>query len=468
MADNFSEKLSVIVVGAGIAGLATAWKISRTAETAGQSVEIKILEAKSRHGGATRTDIIDGYVCEWGPNGFLDNEPATLELVKSLGLEHDLVKADKAASRRYIYHTGRMREAPMSPPAFLKSDILSFPAKIRMGLEYFIRAKKDDSDETIESFGRRRLGRGFTKYLLDPMISGIFAGNISEMSLKAVFPKMVEMEREYGGLFKAMIAKGREAREKRTKTGGPAGPNAVLHTFRKGMGQLTDELSVRMESSLVLDTDVRSISRQGSRFTVHLDGKTLTADVVVLAIPSYRAAEAIAELSPETAKALLGIRYAPVVVICHGYSDAQISDPLNGFGVLIPRCEGIRSLGTLWSDRIFPGQAPNGRRLMRTIIGGAHDYGLVNESLGEVERIAGIDTRKVMGISGEPLFRQVYRHPQGIAQYNKGHLERLEKIERLERELPGLFFTGASYRGVSVNGTAKDACRVAELVFKVR
>ena len=466
MSNGKENLLSVVVVGAGVAGLSTAWLISESARKMGRQIHLRVLEAGTRHGGATRTDLIEGYLCEWGPNGFLDNEPATLDLIKSLGLESELVRASDASSRRYIYHTGKMHEMPMTPPTFLKSDIVPLSAKLRMVLEILIPSRKDDVDETVRSFGERRLGKSFTNYLLDPMISGIFAGNIGELSLKAVFPKMVEMESEYGGLFRALIAKQRAARKKGVKAGGPAGPGATLHTFRHGMGQLTDELARRVGASIRLEFEVKSVERFEGKFIVRTDGETFTADVVVLAIPSYAAAEVVQSISPLVAEALRDIPYAPVDVICNWYAEGQLSDPLNGFGVLIPRSEGVRSLGALWSDRIFPGQAPAGKRLLRSIIGGAHDYKIAGLSEDKLNGISRSDNAKVMGVNGAPEFSKTFRHARGIAQYNVGHLDRVAKLDKLEQELPGLFFTGAAYRGVSVNGIAKDAYRVASLALK--
>ncbi len=466
MPDRADESLSIVVVGAGVAGLSTAWLISEAARFQNRRINLKVLEAEGRHGGATRTDIVDGYICEWGPNGFLDNEPATLDLVKSLGLEGELVRASEASSRRFIYHTGKMRLVPMTPPAFLVSDIVSLAAKVRMAMEIIIPARMDGVDETVGSFARRRLGKSFAKYLLDPMVSGIFAGDIDKLSLRAVFPKMVEMEREYGGLFRALIAMSKEAKKTGVKAGGPAGPSAILHTFRLGMGQLTDELASRLKPAIRVDAAALSVEQTDRRFKVRCQGEVHSADIVVLAVPSYAASEIIAGLSGDASRAAGEISYAPVDVMCCGYADEQLSDPLDGFGVLIPRSEGIRSLGTLWSDRIFPGQAPAGKRLLRTLLGGAHDYGIIKSGESELRQITQRDHLQVMGVRGEPLFARIYRHPRGIAQFNVGHIERVARLERLEQELPGLFFTGAAYRGVSVNGTAKDAYRVAELAFR--
>ncbi len=456
------QRPRIVVIGGGIAGLASAYLTRELARERVVEIELTVLEANERHGGSTRTDHVDGYTCEWGPNGFLDNEPATLDLVKRVGLNGELVKADENSANRYIYHSGKMHLVPTKPPKFLVSDILPFTAKLRMAREFFIPAKSDDSDETVDGFGRRRLGNAFAELMLDPMVSGIFAGNTKELSLAAVFPKMVEMERDYGGLFRAMIAKQKEAKRSGKTAGGPGGPNAVLHTFKQGMGQLPDALAELLGDALVTNAPVQTVTRrEDGRFRVVSDDRTLDADAVIVAAPSYAAAAMIGEIDENVSNALAAIQYAPVDVVCHGHPVDHLSDPLRGFGVLIPRREGIRSLGTLWSDAIFPGQAPDQHRLLRTIMGGAHDPQITELEADKLHATAAADHAKVQGVIGEPSMKREFRFERGIAQYTVGHLNRVRTSETLENDLPGLYFTGASYRGVSINGCAKDAFRVA-------
>lgn len=451
----------VIVVGGGVAGLATAWLLIELGREAGRAVDVTVLEALPVAGGSTRTDHADGYTCEWGPNGFLDNEPCTLDLVDRLGLRERLVRADDRSGRRFIYWGGKMREVPIKPPAFLMSDVLPLHAKLRIALELIVPAKRNGLEETVYSFGVRRLGRTFADYLLDPMVSGIFAGNAKELSLQAVFPKMVEMERDYGGLFKAMIKKGREARRSGKKIGGPSGAAAALHTFRDGMGELTAELQARLEGRVRLSAPVTAVGKQNGLWKIAGKDFSLDAEHVVLACPSYRAAAMLEAFAPDTAAAIAEIPFAPVDVICHGHRFDDLNHPLQGFGVLIPRREGVRSLGSLWCDSIFPGQAPAGRHLLRTIVGGAHDPGVLDLSEQDLERIAAQDHDRLYGLKGAPVFRRIIRHEKGIAQYTLGHLRRVAAADALEQQASGLYFTGASYRGVSVNGCAKDAFRVA-------
>jgi oxygen-dependent protoporphyrinogen oxidase len=460
-------KRKVVVVGAGVAGLTSAYLIRKKARERNENLEIAILESKPYPGGSTKTDIIDGYTCEWGPNGFLDNEPLTLELVEMLGIEDRLVRANEASSKRFIYHNGKMREVALNPLKFLKSDIVSFPTKLRMAWEFFVPSRKNGEDETVYSFGRRRLGAGFAKYLLDPMVSGIFAGNTRELSLKAVFPKMVEMEAEYGGLFKAMFAKQKEAGKKGKKSGGPAGPGATLHTFKYGMGELTETLAEKLKTELKLSSPVISIDKADGKFKVIAGDNKYEADDVVLACPSYEAAKMIADIDSEVAEKLNEIRFAPVDVVCHGYSSGNTGRSVDGFGVLVPRSEGIRSLGTLWSDSIFPGQAPDGYHLFRTIMGGACDPDIVNLDDDSLDKAAQADLSSLIDVKNDPDFTKVFRHPRGIAQYTVGHLDRVAAAERMENDLQGLYFTGVSYRGVSVNGCVKDAFRVADRFWQM-
>jgi oxygen-dependent protoporphyrinogen oxidase len=461
MADNVARR-KVIIVGAGVAGLSTAFLIREKTRKIGSNVDIVILEAKSYAGGSTRTDLVDGYTCEWGPNGFLDNEPLTLKLVKMLGMEDRLIHANEASSRRFIYHSGRMREIALNPAKFLKSDIVSLPVKLRMALEYFIPARRNGDDETVYEFGRRRLGAGFAKYLLDPMVSGIFAGNTKELSLKAVFPKMVEMEKEYGGLFKAMFARQKEARKKGKNQAGPAGPGGTLHTFKYGMGELTGTLADNLKTDLRLSTPVKSIVKGNGKFKVITETDEIEADNLVLACPSYEASRIIKDVDKKVARYLDEIEFAPVDVVCHGFNSENVGRSVDGFGVLVPRSEGIRSLGTLWSDSIFPGQAPDGYRLFRTILGGACDPEIVNLGDDTLSDTAKNDLSRLIDVTNEPHFTKVFRHPRGIAQYTIGHLNRVAATEQMERDLTGLYFTGVSYRGVSVNGCIKDAFRVAD------
>lgn len=466
---NAAETLrpSVIVIGGGVAGLASAYLIRSLANERGYDPALTVLESKPEVGGSTRTEKVDGFTCEWGPNGFLDNEPATLDIVSRLGLTSRLVKASKHAEKRYIYHHGSMREVPLSPRAFLTSDILPASAKLRMACEPVIPAKRNGADETVYDFAKRRLGESFAQYMIDPMVSGIFAGNARELSLRAVFPKMVEMEVEYGGLVRAMIAKKRAARRNGAVTGGPAGTAATLTTFVNGMGELTATLASELRNNIITNAPACEIRVRGEMYEVVSRERTFQADAVVVACPSYAAAKLVSGVSYNAAECLREIPFAPVDVVAHGHKLEDVGHPLDGFGVLIPRGEDFRALGSLWCDAIFPNQTPPGTHLLRTMVGGAHDPMISKLTDVELESIVSNEHKRLFDTKSEPVFRKLIRHEKGIAQYTRGHLERVREIDLLEKQLPGLLFTGASYRGVSVNACMKDAFRIADRLLDV-
>ena len=464
-----SARPRVVVVGGGIAGLATAWLVRMRAAQASLPIELEVLEAEPGAGGYTRSERIDGFLCEIGPNGFLDNEPRTLELVSLLGLEPRLARARPESAHRFIYRGGKLREVPAKPLAFALSDVLPLSVKLRVLLEPFVPARRDGADESVFDFGKRRLGERFAEYLLQPMVSGIFAGDARSLSLASAFPKMAELEATYGGLFRALAAKSVAAlRQGGSKNrGGPAGPAGALHTFVDGMGELTGKLAADLAAELRTGTRVLGLRRDGRLFQVELEGSVREADAVVLACPAPAAAGIVASLDERTAAALAAIPYAAVAVACRGYRLEDLGRPLDGFGVLVTRGEAVKSLGALCSDRIFEGQAPEGSRLLRVLVGGAHDPSIADAGPEELDGIVRHDLDALFGASGTPACRRDWIHREAIAQYTLGHGERVAESVRLEGAVPGVYFTGASYRGVSVNGCVKDAFGVSERLVRM-
>jgi len=250
----------VIVVGAGISGLATAFEIREKAKAAGEKAAVTVLEKGSRPGGKMHTELIGGYVCEWGPNGYLDSKVHATEFCERAGLRKELVPASNVVNRRFLFAKGKMRELPDSPPKFFLSGLLSLPGRIRVAFEPLIRPARRGVDESVTEFATRRMGREALEMLLDPFVAGVFAGNPDTLSLKSCFPRIHEMEQTYGSLVKALFAlrKKRKAEKKKAKTegksvAGATAPRGHLTSLRRGMGQLTDWLAKGLGSSLVLD-----------------------------------------------------------------------------------------------------------------------------------------------------------------------------------------------------------------------
>lgn len=445
----------VVVVGGGVAGLTAAFALREDARRRGIPIALTVFEASDRIGGHVKTDRVEGFVFEQGPNGFLDDAPETLALVDQLGLT--TLTADAASARRYVYLDGRAQAIPTRPGAFLRSPILPVSAKLRMAAEIFVPPKRGDDDESVAAFARRRLGDAFARRLIDPMVSGIYAGDPEALSLPAAFPKMAALERTYGGLFRALA---RRRRERRTSGGGPAGPAGTLRSFPHGMGELTDALAAALEGQIVTGAPVRRLERTGAACRVVLDGRAVDCDHLILALPAHGAAPLIAPLDASAAEALAAIPFASVAVACEGYGPRALRRPIDGFGVLAPRGEGLRALGVLCGHRIFPAHAPAGRALIRTLVGGARDPEAATLDDDALAEVVHRDLDALVGLAGEADPARCYRHAAAIPQYTLGHRDRVATIDRFAAEA-GIHFTGASYRGVAVNACIADAYRTA-------
>ena len=452
--------MKIAVVGAGIAGLATAFEVIRRG---GASIDVAIFEAADRAGGNLRTERLDGYTCEWGPNGFLDSAPETLALVDALGLRDRVLVSTDAARRRFLYRRGRLVALPESPPAFLASPLLSPAGRLRVLAEPFARARPDE-DETIHAFASRRIGSEAADVLIDAMVSGVFGGNARELSLRACFPKMWEMETAHGGLVRAMIAK---RRSRKASSGGVGAPAGRLTSFHGGVEDLVDGLVRALPGRVRLRQPVTGLSRRhdgGWRLEVPEAGE-LDADAVVLAIGARQAAPLVRALDSGLSSTLLEIPSAPMVVVALGYELSGLGHPLDGFGFLVPRGEGLRILGALWDSSVYAGRAPEGHGLIRVMLGGAHDAAAIALNDADVLEIARRELRTAMHVDAVPAFTRVFRHPVGIPQYTVGHLARLARIDAALATLPGLFVAGNSYRGVAINSCVTEAGPLADRVL---
>ena len=466
------------VIAGGIAGLATALGLRDRARAAGRDLRVTVFEKGLTPGGNLQTIRQDGWQLEWGPNGFLDNEPATLRLVDRLGLRGKLQRSSDATAHRFLLVDGRIQEIPTSPKAFLKSGMLSTAAKLRMAGELFVPARKDlgqaaedpSTDETIDRFGTRRLGKAFADTMLDPMVKGVFGGESRRLSLAAAFPRMVELEKDYGGLFKAMMKLARQ-KKKEGKSKTDAGPSGVLHSFTGGMATLIDavvsDLAADPLAEILTGADVQSISPGEDGWRVKTpENEYGPFDAVVEAAPAHAAARHLGHLEAAFAEHLAAIPFAPMAVIALGFKREAVTHDLNGFGMLVPSREKRELLGVLWTSSIFGGRAPEGHVLLRCMAGGSGNPGFMNQTAEEMTAVVLSEVRPLLGLKGSPELFKVIRHDRAIAQYVPGHLARLKDLQRTAEKYPGLFLTGSSYRGISVNACVKEAETVAENVLK--
>jgi oxygen-dependent protoporphyrinogen oxidase len=453
------------VIGAGPSGLATAWEIVSRAEARGLDVQVEVYDRAPRPGGNVWTEVTEGYRIEQGPEGFLDSAPRTLELATELGLADRLAVAGESGRKRYLYVDGRLHPLPASPLAFLRSDILSLPGRLRVFTEPFRRAGAA-ADESVMAFATRRIGTEAARRLVGALVAGIYAGDPTALSMPAAFPRLAAMERDHGSLTRALVAGRRAARRAGRPAGGPAGPAGTLTSFLGGLRELVEAFSRKLGARVHLNAEVRDVRRVGDQWRLSLGPRDEDFDRLIVTAPPWHAAALLAEVDAELAQPLDRIPWASVAAVALGFAASDLNGAnLDGFGFLVPAGQGIRVLGCLWSSSIFPGRAPEGRVLLRALVGGARDpdaAGFDDEHLLQLVRH---DLATTMGIEADPELVRIYRFPRAIPQYTLGHLNRLHALHGRLQRLPGLQLHGNGYRGVALNDSLRLAGEVADVAI---
>jgi oxygen-dependent protoporphyrinogen oxidase len=460
----------IAIVGAGLSGLSTAHYLVNLLSDAGKEAEILILEAEDLPGGKMRTIRQDGFRVEWGPNGFLTNKPYGMELVKDLGIEGRLARSSDLARKRYIYSGGTLHRLPETPPAFFRSNLLSLPGRLRILWEPFAPGPPGGIDESLGDFARRRLGPEALEKLIDPMVTGIFAGDPDKMSLRACFPLIHDLEEKYGGLVRGMLSLRRERARQGVQSEMSAGPGGVLMSFDEGVQTLADTLAGRLSEGLHRNVAVDRIERRGNMYVLLLSEggrrEEMAADVVVVATPAYAAAQILAPLDEGLSDALAGIPYSPITVAALGYGKATLENPLDGFGFLIPRGERRKILGALWDSSVFPNRAPEGMALLRVMVGGVRAPEIAALPEEQLLTLARRELRDILGISAEPVLARAFFHDRGIPQYLVGHGKRLERIDGRLAHFPGLYLNSNAYRGIALNDCVLQSRLTAARIAK--
>ncbi|WNG39715.1 protoporphyrinogen oxidase [Archangium violaceum] len=445
--------MSVVIIGGGISGLALAHGLRA------RGTEVTLLEAGPKLGGNIQTLNRDGFIIEAGPNSFVDREPTLRQLAASLGIEGRIRTADPAAKRRYIYSRGKLREVPSSPPALLKSDVVPLGAKLRMMGELFTR-RAPERDESLADFGRRHVGRTATAVLVDAMQTGIYAGDVEALSVGAVFPKVVELEKQHRSLVLGMVRTQAAARKALPPGEGAPKPTGAVSSFDGGLGVLVGALAQSLGTAARTGVRVEGLRREGNgwRLAVEEHGQQaeLAADKVVLAVPAYVAAKLLRPLDETLAARMEGIAYAPVAVVHLGFAPGSLPPP-DGFGFLVPTLERRRVLGVIHASSTFPWRAEGGRILLTCMVGGAKRPDLVELDDAALVTLAREELRELAGVTAEPSFTEVFHWKRGIPQYNVGHLERVAAIDEGVARLPGLFLTGNAYKGVGLTDCIRNA-----------
>ncbi len=448
MSDTASphRPLDVLVIGAGISGLATAW----FARAAG--LRVQVVEAAPRAGGKIRSFHEAGYRVEGGPNSLLVNDPSFDELVAGLSLQDAVVEANPVARRRYVLRQGRLVALPGGPLAFLRTPLFSWRGKLRLLAEPFI--GRADHEESLAEFVTRRLGREFLDWAIDPFVSGVYAGDPARLSVRAATPRVYALEAEYGSLLRGALHRLRQRR--RASATGPAGR---MVSFRDGMQTLPDAIAAALGEALTLDEPVTALQRRDDgTWQVQGRRRAWQARQVVLSVPAEQAARL---LDGRAAPALAAIPYPPVASLALGFRRDQVGHPLDGFGFLIPGREGRRTLGALFSSTLFPHRAPAGHVLLTAFAGGRRHPELADRTDAELLEAVLADLRQPLGLRGAPAYTRITRWPQAIPQYELGHAERLAQVAEQVRALPGLHLRANWLDGIAVGECIRNARRLA-------
>ena len=472
----------VAVIGGGIAGLATAYALQERARATGMPLACTLVEARPRLGGVILTERVDGFVIEAGPDSLLTQKPWGLELCQSLGIGDRLIGTNDQQRKIYILWDGRLQPLPeglmLTVPTrlapVLRSPLLSWRGKIRMGLEYFLPPRPSNGDESLAAFVRRRLGREALEKIAEPLLAGIYAGSPQEMSLLATFPRLHELEVTHGGLIRGMLAQRRTTR--RQASARRQRPPAVFMAPRGGMAEIVEALSARLDCvTMRLGERVQSVVPRGEGgstsqgYAVRLEkAPPLQAEAVVFATPAYVTARLVEGFHPTLAEALRTIPYVSSATISLAYRRTDVPHPLDGFGFLVGRHEGRRIMAATWTSTKFPLRAPADHVLIRSFVGGARHKALVTLDDAALIRLVCEELGGILNITAAPRLARVYRWERANPQYLVGHLARVDAMEQLLAPYPGLLLTGSAYRGVGVPDCIHQGIQTAERLLASR
>ena len=441
----------IAIVGGGISGLAAAFALEERRRV-GEALEFVVYESGPRFGGVLFTEQVEGCLIEAGPDSFLTEKPWATDLCRRLGIEDQLIGSNDADRKTYILVKGKLVPMPdglmfMVPtqlsPAIL-SSLFSPATKLRVAREWWYPARQSEGDESVAALVERHYGAEMVDRLADPLLAGVYGGEAAQLSVRAVLPRFVEMESKYGSLGRGMLAA-----RKNVQRSQPAPP--IFSSLKGGMQQLAKALVAALPAeALRARSPVQAVQRQDRGWVVSAGYASDQFDAVIVATPATTAAPLLEIGSAELASELRAISYSSSVTVALGFNqDVRASLPA-GFGFLVPRREGGRLLAATLVHNKFPHRAPKDRALVRCFLGGSRDEQVLQLADENILNIVRDELRQILGVKADPLFTRLYRWKGAMAQYTVGHLERLQRIEGLVKQLPGLALAGNAYRGIGV------------------
>jgi oxygen-dependent protoporphyrinogen oxidase len=453
----------VAIIGGGISGLSAAYAIEEKRRS-GAPVEYVMFESSPRLGGVLVTDRVDGCLVEAGPDSFLTEKPWAADLCGKIGLGDQLIGSNDADRKTYIVVKNKLVVMPdglmfMVPTKILPtvfSSLFSLRTKMRMAAEWFHPPHKAEVDESVAEMVERHYGAEMVDLLADPLLSGVYGGEASQLSVRAVLARFADMEAKYGSLGRGILA----ARKKISAANAPARP--LFSSLKDGMQQMVDALVARLyANALKTSSPVQSVIPQESGWTVSAGYQSDHFDAVIVATPTHAAAAVLQEANENLARDLGDIKYSSSVTVTLGYDEKVRRSLPPGFGFLVPRSAGHRMLAATFVHNKFPHRAPEDHAIVRCFLGGARDERILESSEEEILAIVRNELRQIITLNADPLFARVYKWKSAMAQYSVGHLERLQRIESLRQKLPGLALAGNGYNGIGVPDCVRSGAEAA-------
>jgi oxygen-dependent protoporphyrinogen oxidase len=436
----------VVIVGGGIAGLSAAFELQS------RGVTVRVLEASARVGGVIATDRFDDWVIDGGPDSLLVQKPAAVALCRELGIADRLVST-LTPRTAYVLRDGRLHAIaegsflgfPITFSALARSRLFSLGAKVRMAAELLVPRRTVDDDESIGAFVSRRFGQEAVDYLADPLLAGIHAGDVDRLSIRSLFPRLVDAERRSGSVIRAL----------RALHVRPS-PQGAFVSLPGGTGELVDTLLSALTPGTVVTGARATTLHRTAGYSIDSTVGRIQSRSLVLAVPAYVTGSLLRPVDPTLAELCDAIPYASTATVAFGYRRDQVSHPLRGTGFVVPRSEGLALLAGTWVSSKWPGRAPEGHVLLRGFLGGGRDPHRLDDTDDELMDTARRELTDLLGISGDPLFSRLYRWTRQSPQYEVGHLQRVTSIERRLTALPGLFLTGSGFKAIGIPDCISD------------
>ncbi|MCB0208069.1 MAG: protoporphyrinogen oxidase [Anaerolineae bacterium] len=462
----------VVIIGGGIAGLATAYYLQKKSAETGLPLDYTLIESEPRLGGKIITKTIDDFVIEGGPDSIVTTKPWGAKLCRDLGLVDELIPTNDYKRGIFVLNKGKLVDFPggfrLTIPTefipFALSPLISPLGKLRMAMDLFIPPRQENGDESLGNFIRRRLGKEALNKIAGPMMAGIYVADPEKLSLKSTFPQFLTMEQQHGSLIKAM----QHAKKSRPSNG--AKPPPMFLSLKGGLNDLVKALVKQLKGELCLGQRVTRLEADDTGFRVFID-RTQTpihADAVIMAVPAYISADLVEPFLPELAQLQRQIRYVSTATVSLGYRRADIVNQhsFNGFGFLIPKNEQRKIIACTWTSTKFDCRAPGDDVLVRVFVGGDGQEAQVALPDDQLLAVVKAELADIMGVTAQPIVHQIFRWLKGNPQYDVGHVERVDAMEAMARQVSGLYLTGSAYRGVGIPDCVKGAVETVDDLFE--